>query len=112
MFIFSFVGNLIYIEPYHYSVTCSFFSIEIRLLQNVCRITATQSNRRLSTFFLVENGVIKVCKGNSGGENAILKRVYILPFIKSEEQKYCRFYFPFIRNFVFFSLEGRGGGGG
>ena len=33
MFIFSFVGNLIYIEPYHYSVTRSFFSIEIRLLQ-------------------------------------------------------------------------------
>ena len=59
-------------------------------------------------FFLVENGVIKVCKGNSGGENAILKRVYILPFIKSEEQKYCRCYFPFIRNFVFFSFEGGG----
>ena len=33
MFIFSSVGNLIYIEPYHYSVTRSFFSIEIRLLQ-------------------------------------------------------------------------------
>ena len=55
--------------------------------------------------------MIKVCKGNSGGENAILKRVYILPFKKSEEQKYCRCYFPFIRNFVFFSLEGGGGGG-
>ena len=56
--------------------------------------------------------MITVCKGNSGGENAILKRVYILPFKKSEEQKYCRCYFPFIRNFVFFSLEGGGGGGG
>ena len=55
--------------------------------------------------------MIKVCKGNSGGENAILKRVYILPFKKSEEQKYCDCYFPFIRNFVFFSLEGGGGGG-
>ena len=110
MFIFSSVGNLIYIEPYHYSVTRSFFSMEIRLLQNVCRITATQSNRRLSTIFLVENGVIKVCKGNSGGEYAILKRVYILPLKKSEEQKYCRCYFPFIRNFfvLFFGGGGRG----
>ena len=54
--------------------------------------------------------MIKVCKGNSGGENAILKRVYILPFKKSEEQKYCDCYFPFISNFVFFSLEGGGGG--
>lgn len=52
--------------------------------------------------------MIKVCKGNSGGEDAILKRVYILPFKKSEEQKYCDCYFPFIRNFVFFSLEGGG----
>lgn len=26
--------------------------------------------------------MIKVCKGNSGGENAILKRVYILPLKK------------------------------
>ena len=109
MFIFSSVGNLIYIEPYHYSVTRPFFSMEIRLLQNVCRITATQSNRRLSTFFLVENGVIKVCKGNSGGENAILKRVYIVLLKKSLEQKYCCCYFPFIRNFLFFSLEGGGG---
>lgn len=55
--------------------------------------------------------MITVCKGNSGGENAILKRVYILPFKKSEEQKYCRCYFPFIRNFFFFSLEGGGGEG-
>ena len=46
--------------------------------------------------------MIKVCKGNSGGENAILKRVYILPLKKSEEQKYCRCYF---------SLEGGGEGG-
>lgn len=46
--------------------------------------------------------MIKVCKGNSGGENAILKRVYILPLKKSEEQKYCRCYF---------SLEGGGGKG-
>lgn len=52
--------------------------------------------------------MIKVCKGNSGGENAILKRVYILPLKKSEEQVLSLLFSFHSQFFLLFF----GGGGG